>query len=233
MTRFLWTNTFLFIGAICFGQIEELKMYKQLYATADSLNNTGRPFSIDSLTIKKVQLIDNQHPVFYFKEVGELWEGSKYDDAAFVYYLGLMRYRYYNSVNPEYQSSGDGALAASLNYEFGEMVNLYLKTNTDNFKSALQLSSQYFAENDYIFYSRKKDPKKYDKQIESCSLLIKNLEANRTKYQKQWSDERKKLIENIDKSIEEYNNMTPEEKARLKNTNKTIQYYDKTNPEGK
>jgi hypothetical protein len=59
----------------------------------------------------------------------------------------------------------------------------------------------------------------YNKLIESYSGLIKDLEANRTKYQKEWAEQRKKMIENIDKTIKEYNNMTPKEKVRIKNNN--------------
>jgi hypothetical protein len=220
MTKTLLTFIiFLIISLASFGQIEDLQMYKHLYQTADSLNKIGHPFAVDSLTFRNAKQLDREHPAKYFEKTGELLKNSKYNDAAFIYYLGLLRYRYYNTVNPKYQASGDGALGASLQYALGEPINLYLKTNIDNFKSALRLSSDYYAKNDYIFYSKKKNPEKYNKLIESYSGMIKDLETNRTKYQKEWGDEKKMMIENIDKSIDEYNKMTPEEKAKLKGNN--------------
>ncbi len=219
MARLFFAFTFFFLPTLCFGQIEQLETYKKLYNTADSINKLGQHFSVDSLTIQKVKLLDKQHPVQYFKEAGALLNNAKYNDAAFVYYLGTLRYRYYNAVNPEYQASGDGALAASLRYTFGEPVNFYLKTNIDNFISALRLVSDYYSKNDYNFFSRTKSSEKYDGVGNSFSNLIKDLEANRAKYEKEWDEERKLMMENIDKAIDEYNKMTPKERAKLKNNN--------------
>ena len=217
MTKTLLTLTiFLLVSSISFGQIEELQSYKKLYKTADSLNKIGQPFTVDSLTFENAKGLDREHPAKYFEKAGELFKNSKYNDAAFIYYLGLLRYKYYNAVNPKYQAGSDGALAASLQYVFGEMINLYLKTNIDNFKSALQFSSDYYSKNDYTFYSKNKSLEKYNKLIDSYSGLIKDLETNRSKYEKEWDDEKKRMIENIDKSIDEYNKMTPEGKAELK-----------------
>ncbi len=217
MTKILLTVIiFLLVSSTSFGQIEVLQLYKNLYETADSLNKIGHPFTVDSLTFQDAKQLDKEHPAKYFEKAGEMFKNSKYNEAAFIYYLGLLRYRYYNTANPKYQASGDGALAASLQYIFGETINLYLKTNIDNFKSALQFSSDYYAKNDYTFYSKNKNLEKYNNLIDSYSSLIKDLETNRSKYQKEWDDEKKMMIKNIDKSIEEYNKMTPEEKAKLK-----------------
>jgi len=220
MTKILLTVIiFLLVSSTSFGQIKELQLYKNIYETADSLNKIGHPFKVDSLTFQDAKQLDKEHPAKYFEKAGEMFKNSKYNEAAFIYYLGLLRYRYYNTVNPKYQASGDGALAASLQYIFGETINLYLKTNIDNFKSALQFSSDYYAKNDYTFYSKNKNLEKYNNLIDSYSSLIKDLETNRSKYQKEWDDEKKMMIKNIDKSIEEYNKMTPEEKAKLKYNN--------------
>jgi len=199
--------------------VEQLNAYKKLYTIADSLNKSGHPFSVDNLTTQKVKSLDKQHPAKYFEEAAELYKDAKYNDAAFVYYLGLLRYRYYNSANPKYQASGDGALAASLQYVTGEPINLYLKTNVDNFIAALKFSSDYYSENDYSYYSRQKNSEKYEKVVANFSNLIKDLQINKAKYEKEWDEERKMMIESIDKAIDEYNKMTPEEKAKLKNNN--------------
>ena len=219
MKRLLLIFTFFLVTSLCFGQIEQLEIYKRLYTTADSLNKLGKTFSVDSLAIQQAKSLNKQHPAKYFEEAGQLFKEAKYNDAAFLYYLGILRYRYYNSVNPKYQASGDGALAASLQYVVGEPINLFLKTNIDNFVSVLKLASDYYSENDYSFYSKTKNPNKYDEVLKGFSNLIKDLETNRVKYEKEWNVERNEMITNIDKAIDEYNKMTPKEKAKLKDNN--------------
>ena len=217
MPRLLLAFTFFLFATVGFGQIGQLETYKKLYTTADSLNKAGKPFTVDSLTFEKVKSLNKQHPSKYFEEATHLFNDAKYNDAAFVYYLGILRYRYYNSVNPKYQASDDGALAASLQYVVGEMVNLFLKTNFDNFVSAIKFSCDYYLQHDYTFYSKTKNPTKYDEIAKGFSTLIEDLKTNKTKYEKEWNEEKIEMITNIDKAIDEYNKTTPEEKKRLKN----------------
>ena len=220
MTRFLIVSFLLFFTTqVCFGQIEQLQLYKNLYKSADSLNKLGKPFSIDSTINLEVKKLDKEHPAKYFEKAVELFKTNQFNDAAFLYYLGVLRYRFYNSVNPDYQASGDGALAASLQYEVGETINLYLKNNVDNFISALKFTTEYYKNNDYTFYSKQKNIEKYNKLFDNFSSLINDLETSKNKYKKEWDDERNLMITNIDKAIDEYNKMTPEEKAKLKQNN--------------
>jgi hypothetical protein len=217
MIKFISLSIILFLTVqVCSGQVEELQLYKNLYKTADSLNKLGLPFSIDSTTKIEVKKIDKEHPAKYFERAAELFKTNQFNDAAFLYYLGILRYKFYNSVNPDYQASGDGALAASLQYVVGETINLYLKNNVDNFISALKFTTDYYKNNDYTFYSKQKNVEKYNKLFDNFSSLINDLETNKSKYKKEWDEERNLMITNIDKAIEEYNKMTPEEKAKLK-----------------
>lgn len=220
MTKFIIVYILLFLTTqVCVGQVEQLQLYKNLYKTADSLNKLGKPFSIDSTTKIEVKNLDKEHPSKYFEKAAELFKTNQFNDAAFLYYLGLLRYRFYNSVNPDYQASGDGALAASLQYAVGETINLYLKNNVDNFISALKFTTDYYKNNDYTFYSRQNNIDKYNKLFDNFSSLITDLETNKDKYKKDWDEERKMMITNINKAIDEYNKMTPEEKEKLKQNN--------------
>jgi len=90
-------------------------MYKNLYRSADSLNRSGRLYSADSVIVGQVRLLDKQHPAKYFEAIIDLMKRSKFDDAAFLYYLAILRYGYYNAANPKYAASGDGALLSHLN----------------------------------------------------------------------------------------------------------------------
>jgi len=209
----------LFISATSFAQIEQLIALKNSYNTFDSISKLGIVYSPDSLMLKKVKQLDKEHPSEYFNAVGKLINELKYNDAAFLYYVGVLRYKYYNAVNPDYQASGDGALLGSLKYVMGEPINMYLKTNIDNFILILKLSGEYFTNNDYEFYSKTKNIEKYNTLAKGYDTLIKDMETNKEKYKTEWEAEKKVMIENIDKAIEEYNNLTPEEKKKLKDGN--------------
>lgn len=108
---------------------------------------------------------------------------------------------------------------SSFKYIIGECINLYLKTNVDNFVSVLKASGDYFAKNDYAFYPKAKNPAKYDTLATGYAALIKDLETNKEKYRKQWDEERNQLMIGIERQIDAYNKMSPEEKKRLKNRN--------------
>ncbi|HSC39121.1 MAG TPA: hypothetical protein VLD19_14665, partial [Chitinophagaceae bacterium] len=77
--------------------------------------------------------LDKIHPAGYFMKAGELMKKMQLNEAAFLYFVGNLRFRYYNAANPGYQASGEGALLASLRSVLGEPIGLYLKTNIDNF----------------------------------------------------------------------------------------------------
>ena len=198
---------------------KQLQAYKNLYRLADSLNKLGQLYTADSAVVEKARLLDKEHPEKYFEAIGEWLKESKYNDAAFLYHVGITRYRYYNAVNPDYQTSGDGALLASLEYIYGEAINPYLRTNIDNFISVLKAAGDYCARNDYAFYPKAKNPARYDTLVTGYTHMIQILETNREKYRKQWDDERAQLMKNIDGQIDAYNKMSPAEKQQADNGN--------------
>jgi len=190
----------LFISTFSYGQ-DELKLYKNIYRTSDSLKLTGNIKDIDSTIFKTAINLDKQHPSKFFETSGELLAKAKFNEASFIYYLGLMRFRYYNSVNPDYQPSGDGALLGSLKYVMGEPVNMYLKTDIDNFISITKMTIEYYGKNDFTFYTKQKDIEKFNSQTKSYVELVTELETNKTKYTEQWDTERKTMEKNIDELI--------------------------------
>jgi hypothetical protein len=210
-----WLVALFFITSTTFGQMEELLVYKRLYRSADSLNRSGQVFSLSSAAAQRVVSLDAEHPAKYFETIGELMKSSQFNDAAFLFYLARLRYRYYNAVNAAYEDSGDGAMLGSFEYVFGETLNLYLKTNIRNFVSVVKASGDYFAQHDYAFYPKAKGPAKYDTLATAYAGLIKDLETNKAKYRKAWDEERVQLMKGIDEQIDEYNKLSPEEKKRL------------------
>jgi hypothetical protein len=198
-----------------FGQRKEFLIYKQIYRAADSLDSLGRLYAPDSSVIEQVKKLDKKHPSKYFLAIGEAQKNAKYDDAAFLFYLAILRYKYYNKANPKYEASGDGALLASFKNMAGETVNIYLKTNIDNFVAVLKASRDYFANHDYPFYPRTKNPAEYDTAATIYNVLISDIETNRDKYRKQWDEQRSHFMKRVAEMDDKYNKLTPEEKKRL------------------
>ena len=69
--------------------------YKDFYRSADSLNKLGHLYSADSAIVGKVKSLDKEHPAKCFDPIAGLMKDSKFNDAAFIYYVGVLRYRYY------------------------------------------------------------------------------------------------------------------------------------------
>ncbi|GAB4092822.1 hypothetical protein GCM10028786_17490 [Flaviaesturariibacter terrae] len=116
-----------------------------------------------------------------------------------MYYIGSLRYGYYNAANPRYQASNDGALSASLRSVLGEPVAIYVRSNVDNFLLVLQRSLSWYAANDYYFFSRSRNREKYDAQAKSLRDAIQDVRENKATYEKQWTEE----ITNMRKMITE------------------------------
>ena len=163
-------------------------LYRNLYAAADSVIKTKRAGVLDSSVYGLAMSLDGVHPEAYYEKAAELLKNAKWNDAGFLLYLGYARYRYYNSVNKDYQPSGDGALLASLQATLGKPVNMYLKTYADNFIALLRKSADWYAQHDYIFCSGSKDSVKYKAQSDRLYKIAADIEKNKEKYQAEWDD---------------------------------------------
>src|SRR6187402_808622 len=143
MKNTLFTLLFILVCSYSYGQ-DEFSLYRSVYKTADSLKKSGRITDLDTAIFDKAKTLDKLHPMQYFESIPDYLKKEKFNEAAFLYYTGLMRYRYFNSVNPDYQESNDGALLASFLSVMGAPVNLYLKTDVDNFISILKKAIAYY-----------------------------------------------------------------------------------------
>ncbi len=196
------TLLILLIAGFAFGQ-EELVAKKNIWRIADSLNALGKINRFDTTVCKVAESLNSCHPVGYFSAAAKLMKESKFNEAAFLYYLGVMRYRYFNSVNPEYQASGDGALFGAMKNLMGNLINMYQRVNVDNFISVLKRATNYTAENDYKYFSRDKNIEKYNDVTQHWNTFIIDFEVNKEKYSEQWKMERIEYEKSIDTMIEE------------------------------
>ena len=187
-----------------YGQKELLEL-KKIYQIADSLIANGQISALDTTALfAKVQNLDQEYPSGYFLSSAQYMSNHQFNEASFCYFLGLMRFRYYNSASPDYSVSNDGALLASFKAVWGEPIGMYLCTDIDNYIFILKLSVSYYSKNDYTFFSKKKSKSKFKVQIEQFNDLISDLESNKERYMQQWAAERKTKEEQIDKAMEYY-----------------------------
>ncbi|WP_304343117.1 hypothetical protein [Chryseobacterium koreense] len=192
MKRILIFLIFLALSNFTYAQNDEINLFKNILKKGDSISKT----KIDSVQIFKVaSKLDKKHPSQYYDEMAIFLSAKKYNEAVFLFYLGQMRYKFYNSANPNYQPGNDGALFASLKTVLGEPVNLFARTNSENFSRILSLVKEYYKNNDYKFYSKKNNVEKYNAQIKNIEELIKIIQDEKSNLETSWNDERNKYIE--------------------------------------
>ncbi len=186
-----------------YGQKEFLEL-KKIYSIADSLIAIGQISALDTTALfAKAQNLDQEYPSGFFLSSAQYMSNYQFNEASFCYFLGLMRFQYYNSASPDYRVSDDGALLASFKV-WREPIVLYLCTDIDNYIFILKLCVSYYSKNDYTYFSKKKSKSKFKVQIEKFHELILELESNKEMYKQQWAAERKTKEEQINKAMEYY-----------------------------
>lgn len=186
------TISLLITFTICSAQSN---IYTEIYQNADSLTIKEKVGVLENQVYKVADSLSKNHPIGYFETSAEYLKLKKFNEASFLYYVGYFRYSYFNSSNPNYKASGDGALAGSLSSMLGEPIKLYLHCNIENFISILNSTLEYIKSNDYAFYSKEKDLEKYNEQIKNASSVIEDLKTNKAKYKREWKKERKEIEE--------------------------------------
>lgn len=173
-------------------------VYKWLFNYADSLEIIGDVGLVSDDVIQIAKHLDKGHPVDYFTKASQLLKVRKYNDASFLYHLGDLRYRYYNSANPKYIKVDDEALLSSFNSTLGQPIGYYLMSNIDNYLSILRKCAEYYVANDYLFYPKRKNAAKYKLQVDTLSKTIDNLETDRATYQVVFETMRSEFEESVD-----------------------------------
>jgi len=209
----------------CLGQEYAGTNYSKIFSDADSINLKAGNLFIDSNTIRQAHLLDTSHPAAFFQRAAQLLNASKYNEAAFFYYVGYLRFRYYNSANNRYQPSGDGALLAALKQEIGEPLHLYLHSNIDNYIAILEAALSYYNDNDFIFFPRTNNITRFYAQSKGLEDLIEELRNNKAKYIADWKAERaetEKLI-SLTAAFKKGRNKKPiKKKGNGKTTSKSV-----------
>ena len=96
----------------------------------------------------------------------------------------------------------------------GEPINLFLRSDIDNFIKILENTKVWLTINDYKFFSKIKSIEKYNEELSQLDTLINDFSTNKQKYKAEWAKEQ---IETR-KAISEMDNQKP--KATLKRKSK-------------
>jgi hypothetical protein len=187
----------LLIFQNCTGQTEQAQDYKVLFKTADSLNKLGNTFSLDNSMLGKLHDLDSQVPSSYLKESLHLFDSNKFDEAAVLFYIGLIRHQYYISANTNYAPNDDWVNAESMKAVYGKKFVFVLKTNIEKYIQALNFATEYCQKNDYLISPKQNNLEKYNLQIDTFKKLINDYTNNKEYYIKEWNDERKTLLSKV------------------------------------
>ena len=212
MTKFkiLLLLAFLFSSKYIHAQddsllgVKQIPLYKNLYHCSDSLNKKGPIWELSDDVFRLADSLDNIHPAGYFIKAGELMGKMQLNEAAFLYFVGYLRFRYYNAANPGYKNNDDGALLASYYSVPGEPIGWYLKTNIDNFIAILKKSVDWYSNHNYLFFPASKNPGKFAQPSNDLAKQTDDLIKNKEKYKSEWEQERIEFEKQIDAAMEKY-----------------------------
>lgn len=181
---------------------EGVDVYKRIFAYADSLSKAPQKGVVSEGVTGILTTLDKNNPVAFFEKTGELIKAGKFNDASLVFYVGYFRFEYFNVTNPDYKPS-EREMSVAADPAIAQSINLFLRSDIDNFIKILDRTKNWLTNNDYQFNSKTKDLEKYNESITQLDTLISDFTANKEKYQTQWATEQtetRKAIQEMEKS---------------------------------
>ncbi|WBV59955.1 hypothetical protein PFY12_13010 [Chryseobacterium camelliae] len=187
-------TSFLFCFLPIFGQDEssDLLLYKNVIEKSDSLFAIGKISEIDSkMVIDLAKKSDREYPSKYFQNSLQLFKDSKYNESAFLYYLGKMRTADFNNYgNGHFQPSTDDHVILE------EGLIMYMTLDADNFVKILKMAKDFYQTNDYLYISKNKGYQKV-KSPENYNELITEIENNKSKARQELSSQRDEMKKHV------------------------------------
>lgn len=194
MMRKILITSFLFCFLYIFGQNENMDflLYKNVLEKSDSLFAIGKISEIDSkMMMDLAKKSDKEYPLKYFENSFQLFKDSKYNESAFLYYLGKMR-------TTDFNNHGNGHFEPSTddNVILEEGLFIYMALDADNFMKVLKMAKDFYRTNDYLYISKNKGYQKVNSP-EIYSELITAIENNKSKVQQELSLQRDEMKKHI------------------------------------
>ncbi len=137
---------------------------------------------VDTRVFELMKNANELHPTKLYDICSTYLKDSVMNEAAIVYFIARNRFQLYNRTNPKYEPSGDGALAGSLAYLYGESINEYLNQNLDNFSEILRMSAEWYRDNKTVYFKDKEYDTIYAKQVSGLFANSNELKSSPEKY---------------------------------------------------
>ena len=199
--KIIWVLSCL-ISVSAFGQGSEISQELKDRYYSDSIKVS----EFDDRLYDSLKLANTQHPASFFMICGSFLQDSLMNEAAVAFFIGRNRYKLYNKTNPDYEASGDGALAGSFGYMYGEVLNEHLTKNLENYGRIMQLTGGWYKNNQHFYFDNSENDSLYQLQTNSILEFSDMLLNNPMEYIQQLEDQRKEL----DKLLKQLNDLMEE-----------------------
>jgi hypothetical protein len=189
-------------------QLEEISKFQQLervrvidepfamfYKRADSLHTTNPVLQISQSLQKTIKALNTTEPYLFLSKAQDLYESNpaKADDITVLMYIGLMRFDYYVSIQPDYQNKtnkGWMKYETFIQQNYKSRIELYLASNIEKYKQVLKYAIDYCNNNDYAFCDKAKETLIHKKVMQQYENLLYDLTNNKESLSQQWAAER-------------------------------------------
>lgn len=182
-----------------FPQYERVRVvdepFEMFYKRADSLNITNPVLKNSPLLKQTIKTLNATEPYLFLSKAQDLYETNpaKADEIAILMYIGLMRFDYYASIQPDYRNKTNKGwmdYETFIQQNYKSRIELYLASNIEKYKQVLKYAIDYCNENDYAFCNKPKDKLIHKKVMQQYENLQYDLMNNKESLSQQWAAER-------------------------------------------
>lgn len=122
---------------------------------------------------KEPEPLINAHPLEFYELAGKKYKEGKKDDAAILYYIGNIRFKYYLESDTSKLVKEQIQVYNIMNSIIGSEINLYLGGNPKNWYRIIDSAIVWDFNHDNLFTPKTANPKAYLKIIQGLSDLKK------------------------------------------------------------
>jgi hypothetical protein len=192
MSKIVTIIILVLISNYTFSQNSD-SLYVKLYRYSDSIKSNNKIGVLENNIYTVASKLNALHPREYLNKSLELLKQNKYNEASYIYYLGIMRWKYYE--NFAVYDEKDTTFKQDLN----EVINSFLRSNVTNFSTIINAAANYHLANDYSFCSKKKKPLYYDEAAALYKRMSNQFQINKDYFTTMWSKERREFENELKK----------------------------------
>ena len=175
-----------------FGQDLD-SIYVKFYKYSDELTINKTIGKLDENVYGIAKQLNTLHPREFMNKSIELLKQDKFNEASFIFYLGNMRWKYFENFTK--YSDKDNKLKQDIN----DVINSFLRSNINNFSAIINAAVKYHFANDYAFCSRKKNTLLYEEAATFYNRMSNQFIINQDYFRAMWSKERRDFENDLKK----------------------------------